>query len=61
MTEGELNVVGVNLFTGLFLALVGGGLLVVSRNVVTAAVFVLIGLFFLTRALAQYQARHADS
>lgn len=57
-----MNVVGVNLFTGLFLALVGGGLLVVSRNVVMAAVFVLIGLFFLTRALAQYQAqRDADS
>ena len=48
----------INAFAGIFLTVTGFGVLVISRDMITSVLFVGIGLFFLTRALAQY--RHGE-
>lgn len=55
--SGEIPArVRVNSFAGVFLLTVGVALAILERNVAMAATFILVGLFFLTRALAQYRA-----
>lgn len=44
-----------NSFAGVFLLTTGIALAILERNVAMAATFVLVGLFFLTRALAQHR------
>lgn len=47
--------ISANAITGGFLVVAGVVVLIVTRDLVTSTVFTLIGVFFLTRALAQHR------
>jgi hypothetical protein len=49
----------INAFAGIFLAATGIGVLVMSQDLVRSGLFFAVGLFFLMRALAQYNADNA--
>ncbi len=55
MPSSTDNQLPINTFAGIFLCVTGIGVLVVSRDPITSLLFVAVGLFFLTRALAQYR------
>jgi hypothetical protein len=44
---------GINGFVGIFLTVTSIGVLVLQQNVVNSLVLLLVGIFFLTRAIAQ--------
>ncbi len=46
----------INAFAGIFLAATGIGVVLISGDLVRSGLFFAVGLFFLMRALAQYNA-----
>ncbi len=55
MKGNTMKVVRINLFAGIFLLLAGIYLFFMNTAYIMSIILVLTGLFFLTRALAQYQ------
>ncbi|ATW87486.1 hypothetical protein halTADL_0687 [Halohasta litchfieldiae] len=51
----------INAFAGIFLAATGIGVVLISGDLVRSGLFFAVGLFFLMRALAQYNADNADN
>jgi len=49
----------INAFAGIFLAATGIGVVLISGDLVRSGLFFAVGLFFLMRALAQYNADNA--
>lgn len=60
MTDVDPDQIAVNTFAGILLVVAGVGVLVVGRDLVYSTVFLLVGLFFLTRAFAQHRLSEAD-
>jgi len=51
----------INAFAGIFLAATGIGVVLISGDLVRSGLFFAVGLFFLMRALAQYNADNTTS
>ncbi len=60
MTDTTEQQLPINAFAGIFLAATGLGVLVISGDLLRSALFFGVGLFFLMRALAQYNHTPAD-
>lgn len=60
MEETTSEQLPINAFAGIFLAVSGVGVLLISQDLLRSALFLGVGLFFLMRALAQYNADTGD-
>jgi len=60
MTDTTERQLPINAFAGIFLTATGLGVLILSGDLLRSALFFGVGLFFLMRALAQYNHGSSD-